>query len=389
MIEKILVFGAGYVGGSLSILLSKYYKIVVIETDQNKITKINNGEYIFDGSKNMRNKYGNLANISASKLYEDHVDDSEFIILALPTNYDEKSNFFDTTILESVLENLNKIQCKSSIIIKSTVPIGFTESVKKRFVNLKIFFVPEFLREDSALEDNTNPSRIVIGDTEKSANKIAELFLSIALNRPSIFFMQSNEAEAVKLFANTYLATRVSFFNELDSFAMARGLNTKSIIDGVSSDPRIGNDYNNPSFGYGGYCLPKDTKQLLANFTNIPQDIFSAVVNSNNSRKKFIASEILAKKLSKIGIFRLIMKKGSENFRESAIFDIIKIISKKNLDIVVYEPLLKKKFYNDFKVTHDLDYFKDSCDLILTNRMDIKLNDVVKKVYTRDIYGDN
>ena len=178
-------------------------------------------------------------------------------------------------------------------------------------------------------------------------------------------------------------------FNELDSFAMARGLNTKSIIDGVSSDPRIGNDYNNPSFGYGGYCLPKDTKQLLANFTNIPQDIFSAVVNSNNSRKKFIANEILAKKLSKIGIFRLIMKKGSENFRESAIFDIIKILSKENLDIFVYEPLLKKEFYNDFKVTHDLDYFKDSCDLILTNRMDIKLNDVVNKVYTRDIYGDN
>ena len=389
MIEKILVFGAGYVGGSLSVLLSKYYKIVVIETDQNKITKINNREYIFDGSKNMSNKYGNLANISASKSYEDHVDDSEFIILALPTNYDEKSNFFDTTILESVLENLNKSQCKSSIIIKSTVPIGFTESVKKRFVNLKIFFVPEFLREGSALEDNTNPSRIVIGDTEKSSNKIAELFLSITSNRPSIFFMQSNEAEAVKLFANTYLATRVSFFNELDSFAMARGLNTKSIIDGVSSDPRIGNDYNNPSFGYGGYCLPKDTKQLLANFTNIPQDIFSAVVNSNNSRKKFIASEILAKKLSKIGIFRLIMKKGSENFRESAIFDIIKIISKKNLDIIVYEPLLKEEFYNDFKVTHDLDYFKNSCDLILTNRMDIKLKDVVKKVYTRDIYGDN
>lgn len=389
MIEKILVFGAGYVGGSLSVLLSKYYKIVVIETDQKKINKINNGEYIFDGSKDMGNKYGNLANISASKLYKDHVDDSEFIILALPTNYDEKSNFFDTTILESILENLNKIQCKSSIIIKSTVPIGFTESVKKRFVNLKIFFVPEFLREGSALEDNTNPSRIVIGDTEKSSNKIAELFLSIALNRPSIFFMQSNEAEAVKLFANTYLATRVSFFNELDSFAMARGLNTKSIIDGVSSDPRIGNDYNNPSFGYGGYCLPKDTKQLLANFTNIPQDIFSAVVNSNNSRKKFIANEILAKKLSKIGIFRLIMKKGSENFRESAIFDIIKILSKENLDIFVYEPLLKKEFYNDFKVTHDLDYFKDSCDLILTNRMDIKLNDVVNKVYTRDIYGDN
>ena len=389
MISRILIFGAGYVGGSLSVLFSKHYKVVVIEIDQEKINDINNGEYSFINNKNLINNHGNSANISSSSSYEELLDHSEFIILALPTNYDEKTNYFDTSILVSVIENLNKSKCKLPIIIKSTVPIGFTESIKKRFQNLSIFFIPEFLREDKALEDNIYPSRIVIGDTNKSSNAIAKIFLSIAKNNPPIFFMNSNEAEAVKLFANSYLATRVSFFNELDSFAIVHGLNTKNIIDGVSSDPRIGNGYNNPSFGYGGYCLPKDTRQLLANYKNIPQDIFTAVVSSNDSRKKLIANEILSKKINKIGIFRLIMKKSSENFRESAIFDIIKVISEKNQDIIVYEPLMKKEVSNSFKVTHDLTYFKENCDLILANRMDPDLNDVLDKVYTRDIYGEN
>lgn len=388
MIDKILVFGAGYVGSSLGVLLSKNYQVVIVDTDKAKVDKINlkkppveeylMGTYLKD----------NKLKLFACQSFHEHLASTNLIILALPTNYDETSNYFDTSILESVLSELNKYVFTRTIVIKSTVPIGFTEKAKKMFENLEIIFVPEFLREGKALEDNVNPSRIVIGEEKSKSEKIANVFQSIAKNDPEVFHMSSTDAEAVKLFANTYLATRVSFFNELDSFSLHHNLNARDIIDGIASDPRIGHGYNNPSFGYGGYCLPKDTKQLLANFTDIPQAMFSAVVKSNPSRKDYIAQKILGKNAKIIGVFSLVMKKNSDNFRESAIFDIMKILKKAGKELLIYEPLLPV-INSEFNVTHDLSYFKSTCDLILANRMDDSLLDTKDKVFTRDIYGDN
>ena len=387
MIKKIAVIGAGYVGCSLDILLAQHYEVALIDKDLNKVNKLNKRQAILDEPLMQDFLNEKELYLVASDSFQECLD-YQLVILALPTNYDAETNFFDTSILESVLCELNDSAFSGVIVIKSTVPIGFTCRMQELYPNLFIIFVPEFLREGKALIDNLNPSRIVVGDKNDNAKDVAEVFLSIVENIPPVLFMNSTEAEAVKLFANTYLATRVSFFNELDSYALENGLCTKDIIDGISIDPRIGEGYNNPSFGYGGYCLPKDTKQLLANFENIPQGIFRAVIESNALRKDFIAKKILASNPKIIGIYRLVMKKGSNNFRESAIFDVMQILKNEGKTLLVFEPLLSEN-RSEFQATHDLNYFKATSDIILTNRMDEELMDVQSKVFTRDIYGEN
>ena len=387
MIKKIAVFGAGYVGSSLGVLLATQYEVVLIEQDHVKVNKVNNKQAPLDEPLMQDYLNQKKLNLIASDCFQECLD-SQLVILALPTNYDVGSNFFDTSILESVLYELNDSTFNGLVVIKSTIPIGFTHRMQELYSNLHILFVPEFLREGNALFDNLNPSRIVVGDKSGKSKVVAEVFLSIAENSPRVLFMNSTEAEAVKLFANTYLATRVSFFNELDSYALERGLNTKDIIDGISTEPRVGEGYNNPSFGYGGYCLPKDTKQLLANFENIPQAIFNSVIESNALRKEFIAQKVLSSNPNIIGIYRLVMKKGSGNFRESAIFDVMQILRKQGKTLMVFEPLLSEN-HAEFQVTHDLNYFKATSDIILANRMDDELMDVKSKVFSRDIYGEN
>jgi len=387
MIKKIAVFGAGYVGSSLGILLAQHHEVVLIDKDLSKVDKLNKRQAPLDEPLMQDYLNEKKLNLIAAHSFQECLD-SQLVILALPTNYNAETNFFDTSILESVLYELSESNFSGLIVIKSTIPIGFTHSMQELYPNLFIMFVPEFLREDKALFDNLNPSRIVVGDKSGNSKVVAEVFLSIAKNTPPVLYMNSAEAEAVKLFANTYLATRVSFFNELDSYALENGLNTKDIIDGVSTDPRIGAGYNNPSFGYGGYCLPKDTKQLLANFKNIPQGIFKAVVESNLLRKEFIAQKVLSSNPEMIGIYRLVMKKGSDNFRESAIFSVMELLEKAGKAMLVYEPLLSQTDVA-FALTHDLEHFKSSCDLILANRMDDALVSVVDKVFTRDLYGEN
>ena len=372
----------------MGVLFAKNYEVVLIDNDVSKVNKINNREAPIDEPIMAKHISDKNIKLIASSSFSSHLKTTDFIILALPTNYDSEANFFDTNTLTSTLEDLNKLEFKKTIVIKSTIPIGFTKKAKKNFPNLRIIFVPEFLREGSAISDNISPSRIVIGDNKKNTKDVASVFQSIVKNNPKIFYMDSSEAEAVKLFANTYLATRISFFNELDSYAYQHKLNSKNIIDGISSDPRIGEGYNNPSFGYGGYCLPKDTKQLLANYSDIPQGIFTAVVESNKLRKEFIAKKILNKNFSKVGIFRLVMKKNSDNYRDSAILDVIKILIESGQDLLVYEPLIKESDFL-FPVTNDLDFFKNSCDLVIANRMDECLIDIQNKLFTRDIFGEN
>jgi UDPglucose 6-dehydrogenase len=388
MIKKILVFGAGYVGSSLSVLLAEYFQVVLVDVDQAKVKKIENKQAPINEPLIQELLNEKSLNLSATICYQEDLATSDLVILALPTNYDEVVNFFDTSILEKVLNDINTSDSNATVVIKSTIPIGFTKKVSNAFPKLSIVFVPEFLREGCAIQDNLYPSRIVIGSMQEKASAIAEVFLKIAKNIPEVLYMSSNEAEAVKLFANTYLAMRVSFFNELDSFSLKHGLSTKNIIDGVSSDNRIGKGYNNPSFGYGGYCLPKDTKQLLSNYATIPQAMFGAVVESNILRKEFITSIILEKKPKLVGIFRLVMKKGSDNFRESAIFAVMEFLKASGTELLVYEPMLDEIDAN-FEVTHDLESFKKNSDLILANRMDKALLNVSDKVFTRDVYGEN
>lgn len=309
MSKKILVFGAGYVGCSLSILFARDNKVVLIDTDSKKVSEINKGSFPINESLVEKYKSESGFDLFASDNFDEHINGSDFIILALPTDYQEKAHSFNTSIIEKVLSKINKLKINVPIIIKSTVYIGFTEVIKQSNTNLNIVYVPEFLREGNAIHDNIYPSRIVVGDYKENAYQIADLFQSVAQNCPEVFYMSSSEAEAVKLFSNAFLATRVSFFNELDSFALAKNLNSKNIIKGISADPRIGDYYHNPSFGYGGYCLPKDTKQLVANFETIPQEIFQAVIRSNDLRKQFIAQTILSYNVKIIGIYYLSMKK--------------------------------------------------------------------------------
>lgn len=386
MSKKITIVGAGYVGMSLSYVLAKNNDLKIYDLDKSKIRKINSGTLPKDKKvKEYLRTNGILLNATHSK--KEAYKDAEYIVVCTPTDYNENQNFFDTSSVENVLDDAIKDNNQAVMVIKSTVPIGFTSEINKKYSGRKILFSPEFLREDRLLEDNLFPSRIIVGEKNKHAEEFATL-LQEGSKKKNIdtFFMTSSEAEAVKLFSNTYLAMRVSFFNELDTFSMSNNLNTKKIIQGVSSDERIGNFYNNPSFGYGGYCLPKDTKQLLANYKRIPQKLIGAVVSSNSLRKDFIVKEILKKNPSSVGIYLLSMKLGSNNYRSSAVQGIVKRLKENGIKILIYEPLIKKTMFQGSKIIKNLSSFKAKSDFILANRMSAEIEDVKDKVLTRDIF---
>ena len=391
MFNKITIIGAGYVGFSLAILLSQEKEVTLFDIDRLKLKQIDNKKSPLR-DQNIDKFFANKTlRLKTNYDQTDAVSDSDLIILALPTNFSESTKFFDTSQLDSVISKISEKNINSPILIKSTVPQGYTQRLQAQYPDFPIIFSPEFLREGNALEDNLNPSRIIVGNTELLGLKIAELFASFASNDPEIFLMESGEAEAVKLFSNAYLATRISFFNELDTFALASNLDSQSIIDGVTSDPRIGAHYCNPSFGYGGYCLPKDTKQLESDFGDLPQELFSSIIRSNISRKKYIAHYVASLDKKVIGIYLLAMKKNSDNFRESSIVDVIQALKKldKNITILIYEPLVNLSSMFDCEVVSSLEFFKQKSEIILANRPDASLDDVKEKVFTRDIYGIN
>lgn len=385
---KIAVAGTGYVGLSLATLLSKNNEVIALDIIPEKVEMINNrispikDEYI---EKYFKDKELNL---KATLDYKEALKNAEYVIISTPTNYDEEKNYFDTSSVEDIIKKVIEVGNKNTtMVVKSTIPVGFIRNVKEKYNIDNIFFSPEFLREGKALYDNLYPSRIIVGEKSKRAKIFAKLLLDSAEKKDvNVLYMDSTEAEAVKLFANTYLALRVAYFNELDTYAEIKGLNAKDIIDGVCLDPRIGNHYNNPSFGYGGYCLPKDTKQLLANYKDVPQNLIQAIVTANSTRKEFITEEVLSKKPEVVGIYRLTMKSGSDNFRSSAIQDIIKNLRANNIKVVIYEPTLNKEEFDGFKVINDIDKFKKTSSIILANRQEELLNDVKEKVYTRDLY---
>lgn len=386
---KITVVGTGYVGLSNAMLLSKKHQIITLDIDASRVEKLNHkqspikDEYIEQYLIEAQNFQATLDVDMAYK-------NADIIIIATPTNYDDKLNYFDTSSIENILNNLNERQSTAIIVIKSTVPVGFTKRVQAEFMALSIIFSPEFLREGKALFDNLYPSRIVVGDTSEKGQLIGNLFKSAALKDDvEVLTMDSTEAEAVKLFSNTYLAMRVAYFNELDTYCALRNLNSKDIIQAVGFDPRIGSHYNNPSFGYGGYCLPKDTKQLLANYQDVPQNMIEAIIQSNTTRKDFIAEQILQRKPNVVGIYRLVMKQGSDNFRQSAIQGVMKRLKAKGIEVVIYEPNLQEDYFFNSKVISDLSSFKEISDVVIVNRLTDDLLDISEKVYTRDLFGDN
>jgi UDPglucose 6-dehydrogenase len=383
--KTITIIGLGYVGLSLSCLLSKRNKVIGLDVDKTKIFNINQRNKVFDDDIN--NSFDSELNLIATESKDLALKDSELVIIAIPTNYDNNLNSFDTTQLEKLIEEIININSNALIVIKSTIPIGFTDKICKKLNTDRVIFSPEFLREGSALKDNLYPSRIIVGSSSEKAKSFGCLMKDEALKKDvDLIYMSSKEAESVKLFSNTYLAMRVSYFNELDTFCETNGLDTSNIIKGVSSDDRVGNFYNNPSFGYGGYCLPKDSKQLLRDYEDIPNELIKAIVKSNSTRKKYIAKQILNKSANIIGIYRLIMKKGSNNFRSSSIIDIINLLISHKKELVIFEPMLDKDEYKGIRIVNDLDKFKTTSDLIITNRLEQDLLDVKSKVYTRDIF---
>ena len=389
--HEITIVGAGYVGSSLASLFGQSLKVNLVDNDPDKIKKISKNKspikdlLIQEYLDNQKTNFNPFNIINDEILFS-----TDLFILTLPTNFDEESLYFDTSILDSVIADILSRNSDSLILVKSTIPIGYLDKKREEYNTNQLFFSPEFLREGNALYDNLYPARIVVGDKGENGKKIAELFKKFALNDPKIILMESTEAESVKLFSNTYLAMRIAFFNELDSYCISKNIDARSVIEGVSSDSRIGHHYNNPSFGYGGYCLPKDTKQLLSNYKNIPQNIIGAIIDSNKSRKNFITDDILKNYDTKlVGVYKLAMKEGSDNIKESAIIDVIQGLINKNVELLIYEPLLKEKSFMGVTITSDFESFSKNCSLVITNRQDSVLDIDGSKLYSRDIYNEN
>lgn len=390
MPRKIAVAGLGYVGISNSVLLALNNEVCAFDIDQKRVDMVNlRLSPVVDADVTSFLVKEGLS-LHATTNSRVAFSDAEYVVIATPTSYDPTTNEFDTSSIEQVVRDVISFGCSPVVIIKSTIPVGYTEEIKKKFNYHKIIFFPEFLREGQALHDNLYPSRLVVGDRSGIGRKVADIFLEGAVKKDvPVLCTDSTEAEAIKLFSNTYLAMRVSYFNELDTFAMRHRLDTKSIIDGVCADPRIGMHYNNPSFGYGGYCLPKDTRQLLANYENVPQNLIRAIVESNVTRKDFIAGDIAARLPGVVGVFRLVMKSGSDNFRSSSVRGLMDRLRERAIKVVIFEPLLQGHVYDGFPVVNDLDEFKMKSDVIIANRRSRELADVVEKVYTRDVFCEN